>query len=198
TGDALRSESDQWDDDDDDENEDDGYRDPDAAPGEFQLNGLIDDEITLGWWTGPDGADGEPISLHVPDHEVCATTPNADLEPYQSEYEGYMGNYGNTLDRWYRRGGGVRPAPGPAAPPRDRAFAARAEAGSQWALRELRDRIEAGDLDGARAAAESLAPFWKMTVAQAGAGLLGAALDVAAGLGAAGTAAMLLAPFRVE
>jgi hypothetical protein len=80
--------------------------------------------------------------------------------------------------------------------PRDQAFAARAEAGSQWALRELRERIEAGDLEDARAAAESLAPFWSTTGARTE--LLGAALDVAAGLGVAGTAAMLLEPFRVE
>src|SRR5207247_8618614 len=69
-------------------------------------------------------------------------------------------------------------------------------AGSQWALSELRARIEAGDLEGARAGAESLAPFWKKIGSQAG--LLGTALQVAAGLGAAGTAAMLLEPFRVE
>src|SRR5262249_58091931 len=99
--DALPPDGDQWDDYHDDEDE--GYRAPDAAPGEFQLNDLIDGEITLGWWTGPDGADGEPISLHVPDREVCATTPNADLEPYKSEYQGYMCNYGNKLDPWYRQ-----------------------------------------------------------------------------------------------
>jgi hypothetical protein len=51
-------------------------------------------------------------------------------------------------------------------------------------------------VEGARVAAESLAPFWKKTASQAG--LFGAALDVAAGLGVAGTAAMLLEPFRVE
>lgn len=99
-----------------------------------------------------------------------------------------MGNYGNTLDRWYRRAAVV-------VWPRDRAFAARAEAGSQWALRELRDRIDAGDLEGARAAAESLAPFWQRTGSQPE--RLGAALDVAAGLEASRTAAMLLEPFRV-
>jgi len=129
------------------------------------------------------------ISLHVPDSEVCATTPSADLTPCQSDYEGYMGNYGNTLDRWYRRAAVV-------VWPRDRAFAARAEAGSQWALSELRTRIETGDLEGARAAAESLAPFWKTIGSQAE--LLDTALHVAAGLDAAGTAAMLLEPFRVE
>ena len=100
-----------------------------------------------------------------------------------------MGNSGNTMDRWYRRAALV-------VWPRDRAFAARAEAGSQWALSELHTRIEAGDLEGARAAAESLAPFWKKI--RWPAELLGTALRVAAGLGAAGTAAMLLEPFRVE
>jgi hypothetical protein len=190
TWDALPSDDDQRDYYDDCyvyEDEDDGYRDED--PTDFQLNDLIDDEITLGWWTSPDTTGGEPISLHVPDYEVCATTPSVALVPYQSEYEGYMGNYGNTLDRWYRRAAVV-------VWPRDRAFPARAEAGSQWALHQLADRIEAGDLDGARAAAESLAPFWKSVGAQAG--LFGAALEVAAGLDSAGTAAMLLEPFRIE
>ncbi|MPZ00544.1 MAG: 2OG-Fe(II) oxygenase [Actinophytocola sp.] len=182
TWDAEPSGSASWDD-------YDYYEDEDGDPGDYQIHSLIDAEITLGWWTSPDGSGGEPISLHVPDHEVCACTPSADLDPYQSEYEGYMGNYGNTLDRWYRRAAVV-------VWPRDRAFAARAEAGSQWALHELRYRIEAGDLEGARVAAESLAPFWKRTVTRAG--LLGAALDVAAGLDVAETAAMLLEPFRVE
>jgi hypothetical protein len=187
TWDALPSDG-QWDDYDDCYEDEDSYCD-DEDPTDFQLNDLIDDEITLGWWTRPDGTGGESISLHVPDYEVCATTPSVDLVPYQSEYEGYMGNYGNTLDRWYRRAAVV-------VWPRDRAFAARAEAGSQWALHQLSDRIEAGDRDGARAAAESLAPFWKKVGAQAG--LLGVALEVAAGLDAAGTAAMLLEPFRME
>ena len=196
TWDAWPSDDDPWDDydnydnydDDSDEDEDDDTS-GDPAEVDYQLNDLIDDEITLGWWTSPDDAGGEPITLYVPDFEVCATTPSADLVPYQSEYEGYMGNYGNTLDRWYRRAAVV-------VWPRDRAFAARAEAGSQWALHELSDRIDAGDLDGARAAAESLAPFWKRIGSEAG--LLGTALPVAAGLDAAGTAAMLLEPFRVE
>jgi hypothetical protein len=200
TWDAWPSDDDPWDDDyydeyedddtsDDDEEDDDDDTSEDPAEVEYHLNDLIDDEITLGWWTSPDGTDGEPITLPVPDFEVCATTPSANLVPYESEYEGYMGNYGNTLDRWYRRAAVV-------VWPRDLAFAARAEAGSQWALHELSDRIDAGDVDGARAAAESLAPFWKRIGSEAG--LLGTALHVAAGLDAAGTAAMLLEPFWVE
>jgi len=192
TWDAWPSDSDSWDDYDyydEDEDDEDLDGSDGGDPDDYQLNELIDDEITLGWWTSPAGTDGEAIRLHVSDFEACASTPSADLVPYQSEYEGYMGNYGNTLDRWYRRAAVV-------VWPRDRAFPARAEAGSQWALAELSGRIEAGDLDGARAAAKSLAPFWNRIGSQAG--LLGTALQVAAGLGVADTAAMLLQPFRVE
>lgn len=83
--------------------------------GEQTLSDTIDDEITLGWWTAPDGTGGEEISLRVQDYEVCTSTANADLTPYDSQYEGYMGNYGNTLDRWYRRAAVV-------VWPRERAF----------------------------------------------------------------------------
>ncbi len=188
TWDAWPSGSDPWDDDYYDE-EDDTDGGTGTDPDDYELNELIDDEITLVWWSGPDGTGGEPISLDVQDHEVCAATPNAALTPHSSEYEGYMGNYGNTLDRWYRRAAVV-------VWPRDLAFTARAEAGSRWALGELRDRIDAGDLAGARDAAQSLAPFWAHLETEAG--LLTTALDVAVGLEAAGTAAMLLEPFRVE
>jgi hypothetical protein len=109
TWDAWPSDGEAWDDygyyDEEDEDEDEEdyggvSRDRGSDNDDYQLNELIDDEVTLGWWTNPDGKGGEPISLHVPGSEVCATTPSADLVPYQSEYEGYMGNYGNTLDRW--------------------------------------------------------------------------------------------------
>ncbi len=131
---------------------------------------------------------GEPISLYVPDEQVCASTPSADLKPYDTEYTGYMGNYGNTMDRWYRRAAGGRVWPG------QHAFAARAEASPSWALTELRVRLDAGDLVNARSAAESVAPFWKAP----GPELLEPALHTAAGLADPGIALMLLRPFAVE
>src|SRR6266545_3850204 len=188
TWDCYPSE-DQWDDHGYyDEDEDDYGDDPD--PGGHELTDLIDSEISLGWWTSPSGKGGESISLHVPDSEVCATTPSVELKPYQSEYEGYMGNYGNTMDRWYRRAAVV-------VWPWERAFAARAEASASWALHELRTRIHAGDLIGARAAAESLAPFWDST-ARAKPPLLESALDVATSLDERSAAALLLRPFGIE
>jgi 2OG-Fe(II) oxygenase superfamily len=168
------------------DDDDGGGADPDG----YELTDLIDSEIGLGWWTSPSGRGGEPICLHVPDSEVCATTQSVELKPYQSEYEGYMGNYGNTMDRWYRRAAVV-------IWPRERAFAVRAEASASWALDELGARIHAGDLTGARAAAKSLAPFWDST-AKARPPLLESALDVATSLDEPSAAALLLHPLRIE
>ena len=95
----------------------------------------------------------EETSLSVDGDEVCASTPTGDLEPYSSEYEGYMGNWGNTLDRWYHRAA-------VAVWPRDQAFANHAETSPAWALDELAAMASAGDVSGAQAAAATLAPFW--------------------------------------
>lgn len=170
-----------WYDDDDDESDDD-TDDP-----TYDLNELIDDEITLGWWIAADRSGPESISLPLGHHEVCAVTPSRSLTPYHSEYEGYMGNYGNTVDRWYRRAAVVLW-------PKERSFAARAEAGSAWALRTLRRRIDAGDLETARADAMSLEPFWLHIEAHA----LAPALQVAEGLHDPVAARVVLAPFRLE
>ncbi len=168
---------------------DDEFEDPDDDPdeGAYDLNDLIDDEISLGWWVAPDGSGEEKISLPVGHHEVCAVTPSRSLTPYHFEYEGYMGNYGNTVDRWYRRAAVV-------VWPKAKSFAARAEAGSAWALRTLLNRIDAGDLATARADAMSLEPFWLHIEAHA----LTPALQVAAGLHDPAAARVVLAPFRLE
>ena len=130
--------------------------------------------------------------------EVCASTPTGALEPYSSEYEGYMGNYGNTLDRWYHRAAVV-------VWPRDQAFANRAETSPAWALDELAAMASAGDVPGAQAAAATLASFWDGalrigTPERTGrvSGLFGKALRAADAVADAGTAAMLLRPFRIE
>jgi hypothetical protein len=137
----------------------------------------------------PAGTWSEDSSLTVGDAEVCATTRSANLQPYASEYEGYMGNYGNTMDRWYRRAALV-------VWPRDRDFTNRAEASPAWAPDELAARVRAGDLAGARAAAAKLAPFWDTAArAQGQAGFFGKALRTASSLDDAETAGMLLRPF---
>jgi hypothetical protein len=181
---------DQYDDDDDCSATSDDER-------EYEIQDLINSEITLTHWTGPDGTRLEETSLSVHEAEVSASTPSGDLKPYSQQYEGYMGNWGNTLDRWYHRAAVV-------IWPREQAFANRAETSPAWALDELAATASSGDVPGARAAAATLAPFWNAALrdqaAQAGgkaAGLLSKALRVADTVADAPAAAMLLRPFRV-
>lgn len=182
---------------DDNEEDEDGGR-TGTAGRKFEIQELIESEVTLTHWTGPDGRRLEQTSLAVGDGEVCASTEHGDLVPYSAEYEGYMGNWGNTLDRWYHRAAVV-------VWPRAQAFANRAETSPAWALDELAAMAAAGDVTGAREAAATLGPFWDgavrgLTAAENGpvSELAGQALRTAAAVGDPQVAAMLLRPFRVE
>jgi hypothetical protein len=168
--------------------EDDEDEDGDNSPDDYELQELIESTTSLDCWLD-ESDEAAPTSLTVSDDEVCATTPTADLSPHESSYEGYMGNYGNTLDRWYRRAAIV-------VWPRRWAFAVRSEASPGWALDRLADLVRAGDVAGAREGANTLASFWRSTAG--GNQLLGKALTVARDLDEPGIAAMLLAPFQID
>jgi hypothetical protein len=157
----------------------------------YELDELIESEVTLDAWTGPEGGPARPVSSSVADGEVCASTSTADLVPYAAEYEGYMGNYGNTLDRWYHRGALV-------VWPRRLAFRVRAEASPTWAVDELARLLGDGEEDLAREQAASLAPTWADAVRSAppDPSFVDTALLMAGALADADLAAMLLAPFH--
>jgi hypothetical protein len=187
-----------WDDGFDDEYDDDEEVSGGSGEAEYEVQELIDSEVALTHWTGPDGGPLEETSLSVADHEVCAATPTDALTPRETQYEGYMGNWGNTLDRWYHRAAVV-------VWPRAQAFANRAETSPAWALGQLTAMAAAADFAGARAAAVTLAPFWeaavraRTTAANDGrAGLFRRALEAADAVADEQTAALLLRPFRVE
>jgi len=182
----------------DDADDEDDYDEDDGNDTRYEIQELIDSEVTLTHWTGPDGTRLEETSLFADGTEVCASTPSGDLTPYAQQYEGYMGNWGNTLDRWYHRAA-------VAVWPRDQAFANRAETSPAWALDELTAMASSGDVPGAQAATATLAPFWDSAVRgrtpeESGrtSGLFGTALRTADAVADASTAAMLLHPFRVE
>lgn len=189
-----------WHDDDDyydEEDEDDSAATEEAR--EYATQDLEVSEITLTHWTGPDGARLEQTSLFLREAEVCASTPSGDLAPYSQQYEGYMGNWGNTLDRWYHRAAVVLW-------PRENAFANRAETSPAWALDELVAIASSGDVASARAAAADLVPFWDAAVRGQlawhergrAAGLLGKALRAAQAVADAVAATTLLGPFRID
>lgn len=180
-----------WERDEDDEWYTD-YTPPDDIPDRYTLVDLVDWGTTLNCWIAPGSMKPQPISTRVLDYELCSTTPSVRLEPFAAEYEGYMGNYGNTMDRWYRRAAVVLW-------PRDRAFAVRAEASPAWALGVIRGRIRGSKVSEARKLAESLLTLWNnATAREQRRGFFDLALGVTEGLDDPQLAARLLHPFRIE
>jgi hypothetical protein len=178
-----------------DDDEEDWIEDeppPRDDPDGYELGELIDSSITLERWIDRAGKRAAPVVSDVEDEEVCATTQTSQLEPYAAEYEGYMGNYGNTMDRWYRRAAIVLW-------PRERAFTVRAEADPSWALAEIQRRLRAGGAGEAREMAASMAPFWRGVAGSDGRpAFFAKALRAAHGVDEPALAASLLEPFQVE
>lgn len=173
-----------WGDDDEAEEEDNSSETPDLIE-------LLDTEIELRHWIGS-GERLEAIAGGVDHDEVCYTKASVELESFASEHEGYMGNWGNTVDRWYHRAAVVLW-------PRERTFVIRAKASPRWAIAEVKTALRAGDVERAREMARRLVPFW-INVAHRDErhGFLERTLAVAGGLDSPELAASLLQPFTLE
>ena len=100
---------------------------------------LVTDDTTITHWLTPRGAVQE-VSLGVDADELAASTPTRSLRAYHVEREGYMGNYGNTVDRWYHRGALL-------VWPTRLGFANRARVSPEGALREAMLRLVGPDVD---------------------------------------------------
>jgi hypothetical protein len=171
----------------DDEDEHDGDGTEPSTPAVIEL---IDSEVELRHFVDESGR-GSTASSHVDLTELIFTKPSEDLDPFRSEHEGYMGNWGNTVDRWYHRAAVVLW-------PRARTFVIRAKTSGRWAINEiaraLRQRRTA---DAARMIADVL-PFWPRVVGENRSKLIATTLRVARDLDDATSSALLLHPFRVE
>ena len=120
---------------------------------EHELGELCDSSVELRHWVGRDGHTAPSVPVTPAESEICFTKASVELDPFKSEHEGYMGNYGNTVDRWYHRAALVMW-------PRDRNFVIRAKVSPSWAVNELAARVKARALPEARDGARSLLPFW--------------------------------------
>jgi hypothetical protein len=176
------------------------YRDDDAdesedgdAPGEPsdpELTELIDSDVELRHWLGAGGR-WESVAARVDAAELCYNRPSADLEPFESEHEGYTGNAGNTVEHWYHRAAVVLW-------PRERTFVIRAKASPRWGIGEVAKTLRARNPAAAIAMAQRLVPFWENAVPQnEKSSLFDATLKVAAKLAEPSTAAALLQPFAL-
>lgn len=64
---------------------------------------LIDESLSLDFWVDAQGQVGPRNSLTVSLDHTLAFTETGAAHLVNEEYEGYMGNYGETLDYWYHR-----------------------------------------------------------------------------------------------
>jgi hypothetical protein len=184
-----RSRYSRWGDEDDDSGVD--AVDQEVAS-DYQLDELIDSNVTLDSWLGSPGGKVVEVGLSIGEDELSASTPTGDLSPYASEYEGYMGNWGNTLDRWYHRGALV-------VWPTSQDFSVRAEASPSWALDFLAAVVRKGDVATARHEATTLATFWNKATARVDSkGFFTKVMRTARLLEEPSTAALLLQPFSKE
>lgn len=85
--------------------DDDVYADEDtnADANDYELNDLIEASVCLSHWRDQSGKTLPYNDSQVGDQELCWTKNTDQFDPFSEEYEGYMGNYGNTLDRQYHR-----------------------------------------------------------------------------------------------
>lgn len=81
-----------------------GYGHRRGAPSEPEPDELIDSDLTLSAWMNAQSQSVAYKTLHTRDDQTCMSTELGELDLVDSEYEGFMGNYGETLDYWYQRG----------------------------------------------------------------------------------------------
>ena len=177
-----------WDRNDDfDDDDDDADHDP-ALDSDLRLGELIDDDIELRHGLAADGSEADVMGARVDSRELCLTRASRECEPFESEYEGFMGNYGNTLDRWYHRAAVV-------IWPRARAFELRARTSPLWALQQVDARLAAEGADAAASLVERVIPTWQQLPTD-DLVLGGLAVSVARRLEHAGLALDLLGPLQ--
>ena len=134
-----------------DDDEDDDDEDGDGA--DYTLIELCDSDVELRHWVGTSNKRVQAISGEVRHDEICFTKPSVDLTPFKSEHEGYTGNAGNTVERWYHRAAVMLW-------PRSRTFAIRAKAAPAWGIQELAKALARGQADVARQHIAQLLAFW--------------------------------------
>lgn len=137
--------------------DDDDASDRAAAPKrrarEYELLDLEDWSIYLHHWVDAAGKHSTGLDVPVEDHELVEAKPSRELEPFRVEHEGYQGNYGNTVDRWYHRAALLMW-------PRENTFLLRAKADPGWAVDQLL-AIPPGGSAELEAKVTSILPSWR-------------------------------------
>jgi hypothetical protein len=175
-------------DDDDDDDDDHGYK----RAEDYELIELCSSDIELRHWVSPSDKHVRVISGEVMDDEICCTKPSVDLAPFKSEHEGYTGNAGNTVDRWYHRAAVL-------VWPRARTFAIQSKASAAWGIREIAKALARGKNDIAKERLAEMRAFWSTEARREKApGFADHVLQVAAAIDDEQLATVLVDPIRIE
>ncbi|MBK9036904.1 MAG: 2OG-Fe(II) oxygenase [Myxococcales bacterium] len=136
----------------------------DEAPADDQLRvdghtlvDLCSSDLELHHAIDGDGRPVRGVAAAVEGDELCETRPSLELTPYRSEHEGYTGNAGNSVERWYHRAAIV-------VWPRSREFVLLARARPAAALAAIGALVRRGKQAEACARIDELRPFWDHTV----------------------------------
>ena len=103
--------------------------------GDPEPDELIEEDLSLNFWVDVQGHSHQGKALSVSLADCVSFTEAHDAFLVNEEYEGYMGNYGETLDYWYRRAALVLQSPVAAEASR---FATQPEAALADALKLVR------------------------------------------------------------
>jgi hypothetical protein len=79
------------------------YDDEDEDAGDYEMGEVYDTSLTAEHWSDSSGKRLPIDSLEVEEDELLDPEALRDIEP-EEDFEGYTGNAGMTLDRWYRHG----------------------------------------------------------------------------------------------
>lgn len=137
---------------------DDGYRTDD--PAHPDLVDLYETQVEL---RDPDDASGrgrKALERVDFDDEVCWLRPSSEVRPFQWSHEGYTGNEGDTVDRWYHRGAVVLT-------PRSRRFVLLAKRSPARALADLGRVLRGAEPARAEPMLREMLPSWAEAVRDA-------------------------------
>ncbi|MBS2033242.1 MAG: 2OG-Fe(II) oxygenase [Deltaproteobacteria bacterium] len=141
----------------DEENEgDEDDVDEGEEEGDYELLDLLDTDLELRHLVAADGSKAN-ARIRPSMDEVCFARASHELKPFRTEHEGYMGNYGNTVDRWYHRAAVVLW-------PRARSFFLRAKAEPSWAIAQIARLLRSGQTEQARQRLAEVLIIWEQSV----------------------------------
>lgn len=149
----------------DDDEEDEDEVEENTVDGHV-LRDLIDNSLHLTHCIDEQNQAMNASGLYLNSEEICWSKATDQFDPFQSDYEGYMGNYGNTLDRWYHRAAIILWR-------REDHFAVLSEIDAITAIKELLHLAKAkSTLSEAQKQVTGMLPYWERNASRASDGKL--------------------------